>query len=137
MIVSALHRIAADATAATESDSMARASELMDLIKSPTAVATGVLIVFARAELKKNADTELLKKNSRNALVASILALIITVAVAVVMSPLLWRVVVQNTGEVETRLLVYVMTFIVAVCTAVYVANVAIDSLKDWTAAQK
>ena len=137
MIISELHRIATEAAGvATEPDSMTRAAELMDLIKSPTAVATGVLIVIARAELQKNAG-DLRKKNSRNAFLASILALVLTGAVVAVMTPLFYRVVFLDSGGIETRLLVYVMTFVVAVCTAIYVGTVVKDSATDWTRAEK
>lgn len=122
---------------APTSDSMERAAELMDLIKSPTAIATGVLIVFARDERKKSATIGNTKARARNALLASSAALIITATVVAVMLPLFCRITVLNRGNgVETRLLVYALTFLVALGTVVYVATVVKDSFDDWRQAE-
>src|SRR5687767_3599700 len=125
MIMSSVLSLLATASTPPESDSMARAKELMDLIKSPTAIATGVLIVFARDERNKNATIELTRSRSRNATLASVAALVIALTVVVVMSPLMFRITIANAGNsIETRLLVYALTYLVAVGTVAYVATV-------------
>lgn len=104
-----------------ESDSMARASELLDLVKSPMAVATGVLVAFASAQLGRNTSGTVDRPRTMWAAAAAVAALALSTAVVAVMTPLAWRVIITNFGNhVETRLLVYVMTYGVAIGTLVY-----------------
>ena len=109
---------------ANVSNSLARAKELLDLIKSPTAIATGVLLVFARGQLARNAATGVDKPMTRWALAASLGALAIAAVIVGVMSPLAYRMVFVNRGGVETELLVYGLTYLVAFGTTIYAAYI-------------
>jgi hypothetical protein len=111
-------------------DSVSRAEELLDLITSPTSIATLVLLAFARGRLDRNAEQ---KDSARTwfALLASIGAIVITVAIVVVMLPLTARILVRNTGGVETVLLVYCLTHMVAIGTAIYAVKVAGECIKE------
>ena len=104
------------------STSLARARELLDLIKSPTAVATGVLLVFARGQLTRNAANGVDTSLTWWALVASLGALVIAAIIVGVMSPLAYRMVFVNRGGIETTLLVYGLTYLVAIGTMIYAA---------------
>ena len=117
--------------AAAESDSMTRAKELVDLIKSPTAVATGVLLVFAKQQLKGNSGG-IRRWPTFWAGVASTGAILLTCVIVGVMTPLLVRILFVNDGGVETRLLVYAMTWFVACGTAIYSATVLKEVVVDY-----
>ena len=122
---------AASAAAGTETDSMARAKELLDLVKSPTAVATVVLLAFTTAQLTKNDEGTVDRSRTVWALVAGVLGLLLTIAVVGVMTPLAWRVTVKNAGNhVETRLLVYDLTYLVAIGTGGYALHVVRRALR-------
>jgi hypothetical protein len=111
-------------------DSIHRAEELMKLITSPTGVATIILIGFARTQLDKNAD-----RYDRNrtvyALLASIGAAIITGVIVAIMIPLSIRVIYTNDGSVDTTLVVYVLTHVVAVGTALYSLKVCLECWRE------
>lgn len=111
-------------------DSIVRAEELMKLITSPTSVATLILIGFARTQLDKNAA---LYDRNRTvyALLASVGAAVITSVIVAVMLPLSIRVVYTNHGAVETTLLVYVLTHMVAVGTALYSIKVILECWRE------
>lgn len=115
---------------ATEPDSMARAKELMDLIKSPTAVATGVLLVFAKQQLSGNAGG-VRRGPTIWAGVATVGAIALAAVIVGVMTPLLLRIVFVNSGGIETRLLVYLLTWLVAIGTAIYAATVFASVVND------
>ena len=102
-----------------EPDSMARAKELLDLIKSPTAIATGVLLVFSAHQLKGNADG-IRQWPTIWAGLAAFGASVITATIVGVMAPLVARMLLVNDGGVETRLLVYGLTWLVAIGTMIY-----------------
>ncbi len=104
---------------------MARAKELLDLITSPTALVTGVLLVFSRGQLTKNNSGTIDKPMTWWALVAAMAGCAIAVVIVAVMTPLALRVVVRNNGGIETRLLVYCLMYLVAVGTAAYAGTVA------------
>lgn len=112
---------------------MVRAAELLDLIKAPTSLATVILIGFALDQLKQHAHGYDASRNTW-ALVASSLALIITVTIVAVMTPLAYQVAVKNRGPVETRLLVYWLTFLVAIGTACYSAWIVTRVIREWQA---
>jgi hypothetical protein len=112
------------------STSVTRAKDLMDLIKSPTAVATGVMIAFARGQLIKN-RTGIDKPMTWWAFIAAVAAVGIAGLVVAVMSPLAWSVVVSNRGSVDTTLLVYCITYVVAIGTAIYSGFVAWRCTRD------
>lgn len=117
--------------AAAEPDSMARASELLDLITSPTALATGVLLVFSRAQLAKNEDG-IERPQTVWAILSALGATVICVVIVGVMTPLASRVVFTNDGGVETRLLVYGLTYLVAIGTAIYAGWGLREAVKDY-----
>ncbi len=118
----------------TDPDSMARAKELLDLVKSPTAVATGVLLAYAQTQLSANSPIKI--DRTVWATVAAVGGAVIAGAVVAVMFPLTWRVLVTNYGNgVETRLLVYVLTWLVAIGTLAFALKVlwqAIGDLKNY-----
>lgn len=118
------------ADASPEPPSMSRAKDLLDLIASPTAIVTGVLLAFARKQLERNA-TSLDKPMTRWAFVASMAGLAIAGVVVAVMSPLMRDITFRNDGGVETRLLVYALTYLVAIGTAAYAGYVACKCVKD------
>lgn len=100
---------------------MSRATELLDLVKSPIAVATAVLLAFATAQLKLNDEGTVDGRRTFWALVATILGTLLAGAVVVVMTPLAIRAIIGNWGNgIETRLLVYVLTYFVAIGTTIY-----------------
>lgn len=100
---------------------MARADELLDLIKSPTAIATGVLLAFTTAQLKLNDDGTIDERRTFWALVSATLGTVLAGVIVAVMTPLAYRVIVTNWGNgVETRLLVYILTYLVAIGTTIY-----------------
>jgi hypothetical protein len=109
---------------------MARAAELLDLVASPTAVVTGVLLTFARNQLARNA-AQVDRAMTCWALLASIAGLVTAAGVVAVMSPLAWKVVMVNRGGVETRLLVYLVTFALAIGTSLYAAFIARTCARD------
>ena len=111
--------------AAVEPDSMVRAKELLDLIKSPTAIATGILLVFSKQQLKENAQG-IRKWPTVWAMAAALAASLLTYVIVAVMTPLSLRVLFTNRGGIETRLLVYVLTYLVAIGTAVYATSVVV-----------
>ena len=117
--------------AATEPDSMLRSDELMDLVKSPTAIATGILLVFAKQQLKGNAGG-IRRWSTVWACVASFGAILLTGVIVGVMTPLLVRILFINDGGVETRLLVFALTWMVAVGTAIYSITVLKESWDDY-----
>ena len=117
--------------AAEEPDSMARASELLDLITSPTALATGVLLVFSRAQLAKNEDG-IERPQTVWAILSALGAVVICVVIVGVMTPLAIRVIVTNDGGIETRLLVYGLTYLVAIGTAIYAGWGLWEAAKDY-----
>jgi len=119
-----------------EPDSMARAKELLDLVKSPTAIATGVLLVFATQQLKGNAGG-IRKKQTIWAGLAAAGAIIITVSIVVVMAPLVHRMLFVNDGGVETRLLVYGLTWLVAIGTAIFAIHTFVDVCKEYVDGSK
>jgi hypothetical protein len=124
--------IAALLAEASEPESMARAKELLDLVKSPTAIATGVLLVFAKQQLKGNGDG-IRRWPTFWAGVAALGAIVLTATIVGVMTPLAARTVFVNRGGVETRLLVYGLTWIVAVGTTIYSATVLIEVVKEYS----
>jgi nitrogen fixation/metabolism regulation signal transduction histidine kinase len=100
---------------------MARAKELLDLVRSPTAVATAVLLAFTTSQLKLNDEGTIDSRRTFWALVSAVLGTLLAAAVVAVMTPLALRVAIGNWGnEVESRLLVYVLTYLVAIGTTVY-----------------
>lgn len=123
--------LASAAAEPAESDSMARAKELLDLVKSPTAVATGVLLAFATSQLNLNDSGTIDQRRTRWAVIAAMLGVVLAVAVTGVMSPLALRVTISNRGgPVETRLLVYMLTYLVAIGTTLYGISIARRSLQ-------
>lgn len=111
-------------------DSITRAEELLKLITSPTGIATVILLGFARSQLDRNAEGYE-RTRTLFGLTAAVGAILITVSIVVVMLPLAIRVLVTNDGGVETVLLVYILTFFVAVGTAAYAIKVALDCLRE------
>lgn len=123
--------VAASAAADSGSDgTLDRAKELLDLIKSPTAIATGVLVAFARAQLARNARG-IDKAMTFWALLASFGALVIAGVIVGVMTPLTITM-LANDGPVETELLVYGLTFAVAVGVAAYAGWVCYRCWSDF-----
>lgn len=112
---------------------MARAKELLDLIASPTAVATGVLLTFARAQLTRNGAGTIDRGMTFWALLASCGATVIAGAIVVIMTPLAVKVTAVNRGGVETRLLVYGLTYLVAIGTAGYAGFITWKCVRDLT----
>jgi hypothetical protein len=105
------------------SDSLTRATELLDLVKSPTAIATGVLVGFATAQLARNTTGTVDRPRTKWASAAAIAAVALSAAVVTIMTPLAYRVTVSNAGNgVDTKLLVYLLTFAVAIGTTGYCA---------------
>jgi len=116
----------------TASKSVARAKELLDLIASPTAVATGVLLVFTKGQLIRNGgDGGVNRTMTWWALAAGAGATIIAGTIVGVMTPLAWKMLFVNRGPVETQLLVFGLTFLVAIGTTVYAAHIAIKCIQD------
>lgn len=116
-------------------DTIARATELLDLIKAPTSVATVILLAFVTSQLRRNAD-ELDLPRTWFALFAALGADMITAAVVAVMLPLTIRVTITNFGgEVDTLLLVYVLTHLVAFGTALYAIKCTWDCAGELAAA--
>lgn len=114
----------------TEPDSMARASELLDLVKSPTAVATGVLLAYAQTQLTANSPIKIGRTIWATA--AALGGAIIAGAVVAVMFPLAWRATVSNFGNgVETRLLVFLLTWLVAIGTLAFAVKVLYQAAGD------
>lgn len=113
--------------------SVARAKELLDLITSPTAVATGVLLTFSRAQLTRNSTNAIDKGMTWWALGAAALSVFIATAIVAVMVPLAWRMTVVNDGPVDTQLLVYGLTFVVAIGTVSYAVYIAWRCIEDLT----
>lgn len=112
---------------------LARAAELLDLIKAPTSIATVVLIGFAVNQLKQHATGY---DGARNfwAFVASVLALAIATTIVLVMTPLAYEVVAVNSGSVETLLLVYWLSYLVAIGTAAYCGWITYRAVSEWRA---
>lgn len=130
---STLHSILAssETDATPGSESLDRADELLELIKSPTAIATIILLGFAGAQLKLNSERSFQTARTIWALLASVGAVIITLAITAVMAPLTWRMLFENDGPVETLLLVYGLTHVVAIGTACYSASVVWQCCKE------
>ena len=63
---------------------------------------------------------------------ASTGAILLTCVIVGVMTPLLVRILFVNDGGVETRLLVYAMTWFVACGTAIYSATVLKEVVVDY-----
>jgi len=104
----------------------------MKLITSPTAIATVVLIGFARSQLDKNSKTKFESSRTWFALLAAVGAVIITTVIVAVMIPLSIRITVTHHGNrTETALLVYLLTHAVAVGTAVYAAKNVSDCVRE------
>ncbi len=114
--------------AASEPDSLARAKELMDLIVSPTTLVTGVLLVFSRNQLAKNDQATVDRPMTYWALVAALAGCGIALIIVVVMTPLAFRVVFINRGGIQTRLLVYVLTYLVAIGVVMYAGFVVMKA---------
>lgn len=105
-------------------DAVIRAQELLDLLESPTSIATVILLGFAQSQLSRNARGVDVPR-TRWAGVAAALAFVIAAAIVVVMTPLAYRMLFVNRGRVETVLLVYGLSYLVAIGTAAYAAWVA------------
>lgn len=115
-------------------DSIARAEQLMDLIKSPTAVATLILIAFAKSQLDKNASAQYDTSRTVFATAASAGAVVITAIVAAVMLPLSIRVLWTRrwkVHDIDTTLLVYTLTHLVAIGTMVYATVILIQCVRE------
>lgn len=117
-------------TTGAQADAVLRARELLDLIESPTSIATVVLLGFAQTQLTRNAEG-VQRARTKWAAVAAILALGIAAAIVAVMTPLAYRMIFINRGDVETVLLVFGLSYLVAVGTTAYAAWVATQALKD------
>lgn len=129
-LLSTLANAAGEAVLA-ESDSLERAKELLELIKSPTAIATGVLLGFTTSQLNENDKGTVKRPRTWWALTAALLAAFIAGTVVAVMTPLAWRVTVTNAGNgIQTRLLVYGLTYLVAVGTTAYAIFVVHRALR-------
>jgi hypothetical protein len=111
-------------------DSIARAEELIKLITSPTAVATVILIGFARSQLDKNASGYVLNRTVY-ALLAAAAAVVITAVIVGVMLPLSIRILHTNEGPVDTTLVVYALTHLVASGTAAYAVKVCAECIRE------
>lgn len=109
---------------------MARAKELLDLVGSPTAVVTAVLLTFSRAQLERN-KTGVDKPMTIWALVAAGTATLVAAGIVAVMTPLAIGITLCNNGDVETRLLVYALTYLVAIGTTTYAVYIAIKCKQD------
>jgi hypothetical protein len=119
------------AVESSSSASVSRARELLDLIKAPTSIATVILLGFTQAQLNRNATSSVDGARTLWAAVAAILAALIAAAIVAVMSPLTYQMIVVNRGGVETVLLVYGLTYLVAIGTTGYAMSVTWQAGRD------
>jgi hypothetical protein len=115
---------------ATESPTLARAKELLDLIAGPTTIASVVLVGYARRQLDL-ISAKYDKSRARWGLLASFGAFVIAAVIVSVMTPLAYRSLIINRGRVETLLLVYSLTYLVACGTALYCVTAGWDCFRS------